>query len=183
VATNTFQPCLHSVYSELQFTTYTTSSFNILDHTPTHVSSITFIRIPISSVHHDIQLESIKKWQKEWQNCTKALTTKQFFPSVEERLKKKIKITQNVAAMLTGHGRTRAYLHHFKIRDIAKCICQHRDQTVDHLLYDYILLEAERILRKNVTKIGQWPANQHKLITKHLEPLITYIESIDFDIL
>jgi ribonuclease HI len=63
---------------------------------------ITLSRIFMSSVHHDIQLDSIKKWQ----NCTKALTMKQFFPSVEERLKKKIKIIQNVAAMLTGHGPT-----------------------------------------------------------------------------
>jgi hypothetical protein len=30
-----------------------------------------------------------------------------FFPSVQERLKEKIKITQNVAAMLIEHGRTR----------------------------------------------------------------------------
>jgi hypothetical protein len=53
-----------------------------------------------------------------------------------------------------------------------------------YLLYDCILLESQRrILRKNVTKTGQWPANKHELITKHLEPLITYIESIDFDIL
>lgn len=148
------------------------------------VIDITFSRIPMSSVHHEIQLESIKKWQKEWQNCTKALTTKQFFPSVEERLKKKIKITQKVAAMLTGHGRTRAYLHRFKIRDNAQCVCQQGDQTVDHLLYDCSLLEAQRrILIKKVTKNGQWPTNKHELITKHLEPLITYIEAIDFDIL
>ena len=51
---------------------------------------ITFSRIPISSVYYDIQIDSIKRWQKEWQNCTKALTTKQFFPSVEEKLKKKL---------------------------------------------------------------------------------------------
>jgi len=82
----------------------------------TRLIDITFSRIPISSVYHDIQKDSIKKWQKEWQNCTKALITKQFFPSVEERLKRKIRITQNVAAMLTGHGKTRAYLHRFKIR-------------------------------------------------------------------
>jgi ribonuclease HI len=53
----------------------------------TRLIDITFSRNPISSVYHDIQSESIKRWQKEWQNCTKALTTKQFFPSVEERLK------------------------------------------------------------------------------------------------
>jgi hypothetical protein len=55
---------------------------------------------------------------------------------------------------------------------------------VDNLLHDCILLESQRrILRKNITKNGQWPVNKHELITKHLEPLITYIESIDFDIL
>jgi hypothetical protein len=145
---------------------------------------ITFSRITMSSVHHNIQLDSIKRWQKEWKNCTKALTTKQFFPSVEERLKKKIKITQNVAAMLTGHERTPAYLHRFKINDNAQCVCQQGDQTLDHLLYDCILLEAQRrILGKNVIKNGQWPADKHELITKNLEPLITYIESIDFDLL
>ena len=74
--------------------------------------------------------------EKKWQNCTKALTTEQFFPSVEERLKKKIIITQKVAAMPTGRGKTRAYLHRFKIRENAQCVCQQGDQTIDHLLYD-----------------------------------------------
>jgi hypothetical protein len=70
------------------------------------------------------------------------------------------------------------------IRDNAQCVCQQGDQTVDHLLYDCILLEAQRrILIKNVTKNKQWPANKHDLIAKHLQPLITYIESIDFDLL
>jgi ribonuclease HI len=135
--------------------------------TRTRLIDITFSRIPISSVYHDIQSESIKRWQKEWQNCTKALTTKQFFPSVEESLKKKIRITQNVTAMLTGHGKTRAYLHRFKTRDNARCVCQQADQTIDHLLYDCNFLEAQRgILRKNVTINGQWPADKHELITK-----------------
>jgi hypothetical protein len=97
-------------------------------------------------------------------------------------LKKKIRITQNVAAMLTGHGKTRAYLHLFKIRDNACCVCQQADQTIDHLLYDCNLLEAQRgTLRKNVTKNGQWPANKHQLITNHLDCLLNYIESIDFE--
>ena len=84
--------------------------------------------------------------------------------------------------MLAGHGKTRAYLHCFKIRDDAHCVCQQVEQTIDQLLYDCNLLEAERgILRKNVTKNGQWPADKHELITNQLEPLLRYIESIDFD--
>ena len=60
-----------------------------------------------------------------------ALTTKLFFPSVVERLKIKIRITQNVAAMLTGHGKTRAYLHRFKIREDALCVCQTYIESID----------------------------------------------------
>ena len=97
-------------------------------------------------------------------------------------MKKNIIITQNVAAMLTGHGRTTAYLHWFKISDNAQCICVQGDQMVEHLIYDCILLETQRsTLRMNVTKNGQWPADKHGLITKHQKHLIDYIESIDFD--
>jgi hypothetical protein len=54
--------------------------------------------------------------------------------------------------MLTGHGKTRAYLHRFKARDKAYCVWKLGDQTNDHLLYDCNLLEAQRrILRKKVT--------------------------------
>jgi hypothetical protein len=134
---------------------------------------ITCIRIPISSVNHDIQIDSIKRWQNEWQNCTKVLTKKLYFSSVEERLNKTIKITQKVAAVLTGHRtrtghrrtrtghrRTRAYVHRFKIRDNAHCVGKQGDRTVNHLLYDCNLLSAERrILRKNITKNGQLPVD------------------------
>ena len=37
------------------------------------------------------------------------------------------------------------------------------------------------ILRKEVTKNGHWPADKNALVTKHLEPFLNYIESIDFD--
>jgi hypothetical protein len=66
--------------------------------------------------------------------------------------------------------------------DKARCVCQQGDQTIDQLLYDCNLLEAQRrILMKNATKNLQWPADKHELITNHLEPLLTYIESIDFN--
>jgi len=42
---------------------------------------------------------------------------KQFFPNVQDRLKMNIKVTQNFAAIVTGHGKTRAYFHCFKIMD------------------------------------------------------------------
>jgi hypothetical protein len=93
------------------------------------------------------------------------------------KVEENIRITQNVAAMLTGHGKIRVYLHRFKIGENAHCVCLQGDQLIDHLLYECNLLETQRgILRKNVTKNGQWPADKHELITNHLDCLLNYIE-------
>jgi ribonuclease HI len=100
-------------------------------------------RIPISTLYYDTQLESIQRWQKEWENCTKAAITKQYFPTVQGRLKNKMRVTQNIAAMLTGHGKTKAYIYRFKIRENATCACEQGDQTIDHLLYHCSLLEPD----------------------------------------
>ena len=57
-----------------------------------------------------------------------------------------IRVTPNIAAMTTGHGKTRAYLHRFKLLDNATCVCKQGDHTVDRLLYHCKLLEkTERI--------------------------------------
>jgi hypothetical protein len=73
-------------------------------------TNIVFRRIPISTLYHEIKLESTHLWQKEWENGTRAATTKEYFPTVQDRLKTKMRVTQNIAAMLMGHGKTRAYL-------------------------------------------------------------------------
>jgi hypothetical protein len=55
--------------------------------------------------------------------------------------------------MVTGHGKTRAYLHRFKIMEHATCPCNNGEQTVDHLLYQCTLLHTPReILRNKVFK-------------------------------
>jgi len=61
--------------------------------------------------------------------------TKQFFPDVQDRLKMKINATPHFAAMVTGHGKTKACFHRVKIIEQATCPCNNRDQTIDHLLY------------------------------------------------
>ena len=103
-------------------------------------TEIAFRRIPISTLHYEMQLESIQRWQKERENCTKAAITKKYFPTVQERLTTKMRVTQNIAALMTGHGKTRAYLHRFKILGNATCACEQGDQTIDHLLYHCTLL-------------------------------------------
>jgi primosomal protein N' len=66
-------------------------------------------------VTRELEEESVKKWQRDWTQTTKGSITKKYFPNVEERLKMKINFTQNFTAIVTGHGKTKAYLHRFKI--------------------------------------------------------------------
>lgn len=41
-------------------------------------TEIAFNRIPPNTLYREIE-EAIRKWQKEWEDCKKAATTKQFF--------------------------------------------------------------------------------------------------------
>jgi hypothetical protein len=78
---------------------------------------------PINTLHSELEEEAKQKWQKEWEECTKAVITKEFFPKVQDRLKLKIDINPIFTTMVTGHGITRAYLHRFKILEHATCPC------------------------------------------------------------
>jgi len=116
-----------------------------------------FNRIPLSTLYYELD-ETKQQWQKEREKCTKAAITKEYFPTVQERLSMNIRVTPNIAAMTTGHGKTRAYLHRFKLLDNATCVCKQGDQTVDHLLYHCKLLEKQgRSLKKTLSTpdIGQ----------------------------
>jgi hypothetical protein len=93
----------------------------------------------------------------------------QFFPNVRDRVKLKIKVTSDLTTMVTGHGKTRAYLHRSEIMEHATCPCNNGDQTIDHLINHCTLLQTQReLLRNNVLKSGNWLVSKYELITKHL---------------
>jgi len=76
----------------------------------------------------------------------------------------KINITPNFATMVAGHGKTRAFFHHFKIMKQATCPCNNGDQTIDHLLYQCTLLHSQReLIRNKFLKIVNWPASKQEL--------------------
>jgi hypothetical protein len=50
-------------------------------------TAVSFERIPKSTLYSEIEEEATQKWQKEWENCTKAAISKQFFPNVRDRIK------------------------------------------------------------------------------------------------
>jgi hypothetical protein len=126
--------------------------------------------------------QSIAKWQIKWDRTTKGSTTKQFFPIIKNRLTTKIKLTLNFTAIVTAHGKNKAYLHHFKITESPECPCDSGNQTVDYLIYDCTKLQRERKkLISNVSKPDNWPVNKSDLVNKHVKHLIQFTNSIDFE--
>jgi hypothetical protein len=85
-------------------------------------NSYEFDGIPKSTLYHDAEDEAKQKWQVKRTTCCKAAATKQYFPSVRDTLETKLNLTPKPAAVLTGHGKTRAYLHRFNLREDARCM-------------------------------------------------------------
>jgi hypothetical protein len=144
--------------------------------------AVSFNRIPTSTLYSELKEAVIQKWQTDWDKCTKAAITKEFFPSVRDRLKMNMSINPNFMARVTGHRRTRVYLHRFRLMDNATCPCNKEDQTVDNLIHQCTLLHTNReLLRENVQQSGNWPASKQELITKHLRSFLIFTKSINFD--
>jgi hypothetical protein len=145
-------------------------------------NSITYNRIPKSTLYKELEEETIIKWQKAWERSPKAALTKQIFPNISDRLKTKIKETPNFTAPVKGHGKTRAYLHRFKLLESPTCLCGKEEQTTDHLIYRCILLQQLReTLKRETSKKGIWPISKQELIDKHLKQFLKFANSIDFD--
>jgi hypothetical protein len=138
---------------------------------------IAFNRLPISTFISKVKEETQRKWQKEWDECTKARITKEFSPKVQDRHKLKIDINPTLTAMVTGHGKTRAYLHRFKILEHATCPCGNGKQTAEHTLDRCPVLNAQReLFKRNFKKSGKWQANIHEPISKQLKSFILFIK-------
>ena len=69
-----------------------------------------FARIPESTIYQEARESARQKWQRGWATSHKAAATRQYFPTLQDRLRKKIKLTPKITAVLTGHGMTKACL-------------------------------------------------------------------------
>jgi len=80
----------------------------------------------------------------------------------------KINLTQNFTTKVTVYGKTKSYLHRFKIIEAPTCPCGNGDQTTDHLLFECDLLNKERdFLKLSVLKTNFWATSQSDLIRKY----------------
>jgi hypothetical protein len=71
--------------------------------------------------------------------------------------------------MVTGHGKTKPYLHRFKLIDNPMCPCSEGTQSTEHLIYNCRILERQRKYLKQRIKTGggTWPTANCDLVTKY----------------
>jgi hypothetical protein len=145
--------------------------------------NITYNKIPITSAATELKKEGLMKWQRQWEGNAKGALCRSFFPTVEQRLKVKLPISPEVTALVTGHGKAKAYLYRFKLTDSPTCPCNEGAQTPEHLIYTCKLLEYERSsLYKHITAGGgSWPTTNSELVTIHIDAFTRFVKSIDFN--
>ena len=94
----------------------------------------------------------------------------------------KINLPPKFMAMITAHGKTRSYLHRFKIIESLECPCANGKQTVDLLIYDCNKLHNEREkLIAHISKEDNWPIRKSEIVKKYLKELIYFTNSIDYE--
>ena len=97
------------------------------------------------------------------------------------RLQIKLNLTQNFTAIVSGHGKTKAYLHRFKIIEDPTRTRGKAVQTTDHLIFERETLTKERKKLKT-TALQKQLANQKKeLIRKCYKEFVKFINDIPFD--
>ena len=85
--------------------------------------------------------------------------------------------------MVTGHGKTKSYLHRFKLTESPTCPCNEGAQTPEHLIYARKILEVQRSsLKQNTTAGGgSWLTTNSELVAEHLDAFSRFVRSIDFN--
>jgi hypothetical protein len=81
--------------------------------------------------------------------------------------------------MVTGHGNIKTHLHRYKIIHNSMCPCNHGEQSVDHILYDYKLHYHERDqLKAAVIRPDSWPVIKVKFGIKYYKNLKEFTDNI-----
>jgi len=144
-------------------------------------SEVCYNKIPKSEIERQEAENTIAKWQLQWDDTAKGRTTKEYFPDFKERLKMKLRLSPNLTAVLTAHGKPKAYLHRFKIIQSPECICKQGDQTMDHLMHDCETLDKQREkLTAHTSREEDWPVRICELVKKYVKQFTTSANSIDF---
>jgi hypothetical protein len=86
-------------------------------------------------------------------NLNKGGRHKTIFSKSSGEIKYENRLTPKLTAVLSGYGKNRAYLHRFKLREEATCICGKGNQIMDHILFNCIKTREQRdILKRRINK-------------------------------
>ena len=130
----------------------------------------------------ELNEQSVKQWQNEWQRTSKGVITKSLFPKIADRFKLRINATPNFTTIVTGHGNIKTFLYKYKIIESPVCSCDESEQSVDHILYECKLLEHERDrLKAAVIWSEKWPVSKDKLSIKCYKIFKEFANSILLD--
>jgi ribonuclease HI len=124
------------------------------------ISESIYNLFPLSFVKRHFHTISINEWEKQWLNTSKASQTKDFFPSIRDRLKiKHLKPNFVITQFLSGNGNFMSYLKRFKIRQIDLCDYEQDIETPLHIIFSCDLFINERHQLINYFhRFGQsWP--------------------------
>ena len=101
-----------------------------------------------------------------------------------EQTRDKINTNREASSRADRTREKRAYLYRFNIRDDARCICGHNDQTMDHLLFHGEKASTQReVLKEQINQERNWMEIKQELISKHKKLFCEFIDSIDFELL
>jgi len=91
-------------------------------------------------------------------------------PTGRAKTKTKIPITPEFTAIVTGHRKTKSYLHRFKLEDNPTFPCNEGAQTPEHIIYECKILKQQRSsLKQHITASGEyWQPDNSKLVAKCL---------------
>jgi hypothetical protein len=145
--------------------------------------NIVYDRIPTTTVATELKMKGLIKWQRQWESTEKGALCRSFFSTVEYRLKMKITITPEFTAIVTGHGKTKSYLHRFQLTETSMCPCNEGEQSPEHLIYECKILEFQRSsLKQHITAGGgTWPTTNSDLVAKYLNSFSRFVKSTDFN--
>ena len=89
---------------------------------------------------------------------------------------------EHTVTVITGHGKTKSYLHRFKLADNPTCPCNEGVQTPEHIIHDCKILESQRssLTRHIADKGGNWPPANDELVVTYWNAFSRFINSIDF---
>ena len=118
-------------------------------------------RIPKSVVTRVCRRRNREEMAKKLDKTHQRKHNERIFPKRRRKFKNENKNHTKFTAIVTGHGKTKAHLHHFKIIEEPTCPCGTAEQTTDHVIFECETLTKEReMLKTTALQKGSWPTKK-----------------------